>query len=79
MFRIVDTGLGIREDEKKKLFILFSQIERTAKVNQEGIGIGLIICQRLVENTGGSISFTSAGENLGASFSFSMHMKPVLK
>ena len=76
-FSIVDTGLGIKEEEQKNLFSLFGQVERTADVNPDGLGIGLIMCKKLVENTGGSISFFSAGENLGATFKFTMHMKPV--
>ena len=53
---IIDGGRGIRATEMKKLFSLFGRIERTAKENVEGIGMGLTICKRIVEHSGGEIS-----------------------
>ena len=36
--------------------------------------MGLFICKQIVDNTGGSINCFSAGEGLGSTFMFSMHM-----
>ena len=41
---VVDTGKGIREEDMEKLFKMFGKLKRTAKVNSEGIGMGLMIC-----------------------------------
>ena len=41
----------------------------------EGIGLGLAICKRIVENSGGEITVSSEGENKGSNFKFSMHME----
>ena len=57
------------------MFKEFSKTERTEDRNQEGIGIGLVVCQKIVEKCGGSIQAFSAGENMGATFSFTMAMK----
>jgi len=46
---VIDTGRGILEKDKKKLFHLFGKLERTLEINQEGSGLGLVICKRLIE------------------------------
>ena len=40
---VSDTGIGIKEEEKKKLFEMFNRIEQTVKENTSGIGLGLSI------------------------------------
>ena len=42
--------------------------------NQEGIGMGLVICKELVENNEGSINVFSAGPDKGTTFQFTMRM-----
>jgi len=46
---IVDTGNGIREEDIVRLFSMFGKLRRTAEMNHEGIGMGLMICQKLVQ------------------------------
>ena len=41
---VVDTGSGIKADEMDKLFSKFGKLLRTANMNSEGIGMGLMIC-----------------------------------
>ncbi len=74
--QVVDEGKGIRADEKEKLFTLFDQIDRTKNVNYEGVGMGLNICKKIIDENGGMISVHSQGENKGATFQFSMRMMP---
>jgi Signal transduction histidine kinase len=52
---ISDTGPGIPEENKDKIFTPFF----TTKAPGEGTGIGLDICRRIVKRHGGSISFES--------------------
>lgn len=43
-------------------------------MNVEGIGLGLAICKRIIENSRGEITVSSEGENRGSTFKFSMQM-----
>ena len=61
--RIIDTGKGIRQEDMSKLFTLFGKLQRTAEINSEGIGMGLMICKNLVQLNGGTITVYSAGED----------------
>lgn len=73
---VVDTGIGIEHDKNDELFIYFSKLQQEANgSNMEGIGIGLNICKRIVESSGGTIDAFSAGKNRGCTFAFSMKMR----
>ena len=74
---IFDSGSGIKHEEISKLFTMFGKLHRTAEINSEGIGMGLMICQKLVELNSGTIDVYSEGEDLGSVFSFTMKMKLV--
>ena len=53
--QIRDTGKGIRKEEMASLFTQFGKLRRTADQNSEGIGLGLLICQNIVRECGGTI------------------------
>lgn len=53
---VVDTGKGIIAEDIDRLFKQFGKLLRTAEMNSEGIGLGLMICQNIVLKSGGSIS-----------------------
>lgn len=50
-----DTGVGISEENQKKLFKMFGFLEETQKLNKNGIGLGLVISKNIVESFGGKI------------------------
>lgn len=54
---VIDTGIGIKPEERKKLFTAFGQIETTKK--HEGTGLGLYISSQLANLLNGSIQFRS--------------------
>ena len=67
-----DTGCGIAPNDMDKLFSRFGKLQRTAEINSEGIGLGLMICQQIVRQSGGTILVLSDGIDLGSTFKFSM-------
>ena len=56
--KVIDTGEGIAEDQQKKIFERFYQIDGQ-KGNIGGTGIGLAYCKSLIDYMGGSISVES--------------------
>jgi signal transduction histidine kinase len=72
---VKDSGVGITEEEKKKLFKKFGKIERYGQswdINIEGTGLGLYIAKKIVRLHGGNIWVQSEGRNKGSTFSFSI-------
>lgn len=66
---VVDSGVGIKEEDQEKLFHLFGFVDGTKNLNPNGIGLGLMISDMIVAKFNGSISFTSK-ENIGSTFTF---------
>lgn len=66
---VIDTGIGIKEEDMGKLFNSFSQLDTKRNRAVEGTGLGLAISMRLAKQMGGDLSATSVyGE--GSTFSF---------
>lgn len=56
---ITDTGIGIRPEDKEKLFTKFQRLEMERNSTVEGTGLGLVITQRLLDMMGGTIAVES--------------------
>lgn len=56
---VIDSGLGIRNEDLKKLFGAFQQVDMSMNRSKGGTGLGLNISKRLMELMGGSIGVTS--------------------
>jgi len=70
-FSVQDTGPGISNENLKKLFQLFVQVDGTSTRRHEGSGLGLALSKRLVEALKGEIEVESV-EGEGSTFSFSL-------
>ena len=53
IFKVADTGQGIKEEDIGKLFGSFSQVDTKRNRKKEGTGLGLAISKSLVERMGG--------------------------
>ena len=71
---VIDTGQGIEQNEMDQIFQQFGRVDRTSGMNRDGVGLGLNICQRILEQFDGELRVFSAGQNLGSTFMFSMRM-----
>lgn len=69
--RVSDTGIGIKEEDVGRLFKAFQQVDSGTTRRYDGTGLGLYICQKLIELLKGRIWVTSR-PGTGTIFSFSL-------
>ncbi|QYZ66521.1 MAG: response regulator [Gammaproteobacteria bacterium (ex Lamellibrachia satsuma)] len=70
-FGVVDTGIGLNEDQQKRVFKAFTQADSTHTRKYGGTGLGLAISHALVKAMGGSLELASAPE-IGSNFHFDL-------
>lgn len=62
-FAVIDTGIGIAEADRAKLFQPFQQLDSGLNRQYEGTGLGLALSQRLAKLHGGEITLQSQLEH----------------
>ncbi|TNF36281.1 MAG: response regulator [Gammaproteobacteria bacterium] len=73
-FTVTDTGIGMDEQDKKRLFTAFTQADTSISRKFGGTGLGLVISKKLTELMHGEIGFESA-LNKGSTFWFSIELE----
>jgi signal transduction histidine kinase len=71
VFGVRDTGVGIPKNSIEKIFRIEQSYSTLGTNNEEGTGLGLILCREFVEKHGGKIRVESE-EGKGTTFSFSL-------
>jgi len=69
LISVSDSGPGVPDEQKDKIFLKFHQVKRGKKVAGQGVGLGLAICKTIVEAHRGRI-WVQDNPNGGSVFSF---------
>jgi PAS domain S-box-containing protein len=73
-FSVLDTGIGLAQDEQNRLFKPFVQADGSFARRYGGTGLGLSICKKLAELMGGEIAVESQKDK-GSKFWFSVKVR----
>lgn len=71
MLEVEDTGVGISEDGRARLFNEFEQLEVAPSKRQQGTGLGLALTKKLAEAQGGTVAVSSQ-VGVGSTFSVTL-------
>jgi len=73
---VIDSGVGISEEDLQNLFRIDSKVKRKGTNDEDGSGLGLILCKEFIEKNNGTIWARSKLNN-GSSFTFTIPSKTV--
>jgi PAS domain S-box-containing protein len=76
--RVRDTGIGLPAEMLPHIFEMFTQVDRSSRHAQGGLGIGLTVVRSLVHMHGGSAHAHSAGPGQGSEFTVRLPLAPAL-
>lgn len=71
---VIDYGCGIAEEDQEKLLHTDTHFSTFGTDNEEGSGLGLLLCHDFAQKNGGELWFTSK-QGEGSTFSFSIPLK----
>lgn len=70
-FCISDSGIGMDKNTLQNLFSITEKVQKPGTANEQGTGLGLILCKEFVEKNDGKI-FIESEPNLGSKFYFTV-------
>ena len=68
---VKDSGMGMSDEIKEKLFKIDSKITNVGTNNEKGTGLGLILCKEFIEKHGGRI-WAESEVGVGSTFKFTL-------
>jgi CheY-like chemotaxis protein len=72
--RVIDTGIGISEDNLKNIYEPFHQIDNSNTRKYDGVGLGISICQNILRNMGSHLKMRSQ-LHVGTDASFQLRLE----
>ena len=75
-FSVHDSGIGVTEEQKVKIFEAFSQADSSTNRKFGGTGLGLTISKRLIQLMGGNLDLESTKEK-GSTFFFTLNFEEI--
>src|SRR6185369_16235301 len=75
-FEVVDTGIGIAEDQYDRLFGKFVQADGSATRKFGGTGLGVSLSRKLARSLGGDVVLKKSHPNVGSTFLFTFEDRP---
>jgi signal transduction histidine kinase/CheY-like chemotaxis protein len=72
--RVIDTGIGISEDNLKKIYEPFHQIDNSNTRKYDGVGLGISICQNILLHMGSHLEMRSQ-LHVGTEASFQLSLE----
>ena len=76
-FDVIDTGRGMTEEQKAKLFQPFTQVDNSTTRQFGGTGLGLTISKRFAEMLGGDITVAATEMGVGSTFRVTVATGPL--
>jgi signal transduction histidine kinase/ActR/RegA family two-component response regulator len=76
ILEVVDTGIGIDQDDLPRIFDPFEQGGGEKAQGAGGLGLGLAICRGIVDAHGGRVAVSSGGRDAGATFEVELATVP---
>jgi signal transduction histidine kinase len=68
VIRVTDTGVGLKAEDRERVFEPFVQLESSYLVHSQGVGLGLTLARRQAEACGGRLWAESPGPGSGSTF-----------
>jgi signal transduction histidine kinase/HAMP domain-containing protein len=78
LVQVSDTGPGIAEADRERIFGEFQQVDSSSTRKKGGTGLGLAIAKRIVELHGGRI-WVESTPGQGSTFAFTLPLRPRLE
>ena len=78
VINVQDHGCGISKEDQAKLFNTKTHYSKYGTNNEEGSGLGLLLCKDFAEKNGGNLWLDST-EDVGSIFSFSVPLAPTIQ